>query len=106
MRTKAELIHIRKLIKAKRYNEARYKLIGIDHPTAHRWLHKLNQVDTDYTATTRLPIKFVILSMVLVVASMFVLVVAGGADKNTAISIGVFLVVILLLFMSVWSRNQ
>ena len=104
MKTKKKLVYIRQLIKYKRYNEARYQLVGIDHPTADRWLNKLNKIDDSYTATTKIPILFLLFSVVLVVGAVVVLVVGGGVAINTAVSIGVFLCMILLLFWSVWSR--
>jgi len=103
MKTKKKLVYIRQLIKYKRYNEARYQLVGIDHPTADRWLNKLNKIDDSYTATTQLPIAFIIFSVVAVVGVCVVLVV-GGLAINSAISIGVFLTIILLLLWSAWSR--
>lgn len=41
--------YIRRLIKAKRYNDARYELIQIDHPKADEWIRKLNQHDPNYS---------------------------------------------------------
>jgi hypothetical protein len=100
---KHKLIKIKKLIKAKRYGDARYHLIAIDHPTAHRWLQKLNDIDPDYKAKTILPIKSIVFFSVLIVVCVWLLIV-GGADVNTGISIGVFMFIAFLLFMSVWTR--
>ncbi|MBZ0321402.1 MAG: hypothetical protein K8L91_33630, partial [Anaerolineae bacterium] len=38
------LLEARELIKAKRYDEARFILKSIDHPTAKEWLAKLDQI--------------------------------------------------------------
>lgn len=38
------LLEARELIKAKRYDEARFILKSIDHPTAREWLAKLDQI--------------------------------------------------------------
>jgi hypothetical protein len=41
---KVKLEQARELIKAKRYDEARKLLEGIDHPTANKWLAKLAEI--------------------------------------------------------------
>ncbi len=44
--SKAKMEAARELIKEKRYNEARAILKTVDHPTATRWLQKLERMDT------------------------------------------------------------
>jgi len=39
---------IKRLIKNKRYKEARYALSVLDHPKADKWLEKLNTLDPNY----------------------------------------------------------
>ncbi len=41
--TKERMIRAKHLIEAQRYDEARAILITIDHPTADKWLEKLNR---------------------------------------------------------------
>jgi len=40
-----QLEHARELIQARQYNEARALLSGIEHPTAEKWLIKLDEID-------------------------------------------------------------
>lgn len=39
-----ELSQAKQLIQAKRYEDAKALLITIDHPTAEKWLSKLNSI--------------------------------------------------------------
>ena len=45
MSTKEYLLKAREHIMAKRYQEAREILYQVDHPTAHKWLAKLDEID-------------------------------------------------------------
>lgn len=49
---RSELMRAKKLIQAGRYEQARGLLITIDHPTADKWLEKLNQVASTASSTT------------------------------------------------------
>ena len=42
--TKAQLQQVQKLLKAKKYDQARRLLVTIDHPTARKWLEKLDKI--------------------------------------------------------------
>mgnify|MGYP003969494137 CR=1 FL=1 len=42
--TKAQLQQAQKLLKAKKYDQARRLLVTIDHPTARKWLEKLDKI--------------------------------------------------------------
>lgn len=44
MNTREQLEKARALIQAKRYNEARRLLVQIDHPTADKWLTRLDEI--------------------------------------------------------------
>ena len=44
MTTEQELAKAKKLIQAKRYEDAKALLITIDHPTADKWLDRLNSL--------------------------------------------------------------
>jgi len=46
---KNRFLYVKRLIKSKRYNDARYELVNIDHPLADRWLEKLNDRDPNYS---------------------------------------------------------
>jgi hypothetical protein len=58
LRTK--LYYIRKLVKAKDYNQARYELLGIDHPKTEQWLERINQRDPDYREEIVINSKYVL----------------------------------------------
>ena len=42
--TKAQLQQVQRLLKAKKYDQARRLLVTIDHPTARKWLEKLDKI--------------------------------------------------------------
>ena len=47
-----QLAHAKQLIQAKQYEEARALLITIDHPTADKWLDRLNKIPKAARAST------------------------------------------------------
>jgi len=53
MSVKEELTKARKFIQAKQYDKARELLWDIDHPTATKWLIKLDEVDPQPKAKTK-----------------------------------------------------
>lgn len=50
MSAETELAKAKKLIQAKRYDDAKALLITIDHPTADKWLAKLNSLPAGQAA--------------------------------------------------------
>lgn len=46
--SKQELYQARKLIEAKQYQDAREILMKVDHPTAEKWLAKLDEIDPPF----------------------------------------------------------
>jgi predicted negative regulator of RcsB-dependent stress response len=46
MTTKERMMKAKQLIEAQRYDEAKAILMTVDHPTADKWLEKLNKYST------------------------------------------------------------
>lgn len=63
--------YVKRLIKAKRYNDARYELVGIKHPKADEWLGKLNALDPNYSE------RFVITPMSLILVIIFIVLIGA-----------------------------
>lgn len=63
--------YAKRLIKSKRYNDARYELVGIKHPKADEWLEKLNELDPKYSE------RFVITPMSLALVIIFILLIGA-----------------------------
>lgn len=103
---KAQFHYIRRLIQTKRYNDARYYLLKIEHPKAQQWLEKLNKVDPDYSETTIILLKPLLLILILICLGMGFLVYVGQLDGSVAIGVGIMLSFFFLLLLSVWSRHQ
>lgn len=65
--TKRRMMRAKKLIEAQRYEDARALLVTIDHPTADKWLAKLNSMSpaiaasADKSFTTQLVIAILLL---------------------------------------------
>lgn len=103
---KAQFHYVRRLIQSKRYNDARYQLLKINHPKAEQWLQKLNQLDPDYSETTIILLKPLLLLLILVCLGMGFLVYVGQLEKDVALGVGIMLTFFYLLLMSVWSRSR
>jgi hypothetical protein len=69
--SKAKMLEARRLIEQKRYDDARSILIQVDHPTADKWLAKLDQI-----APVREPQSFTI-KAVIVLALYWVFWIPG-----------------------------
>lgn len=96
--------YIKRLIKAKRFADARYELVAIDHPKADEWLEKLNQLDPDYSETTIILFKHLLIAYILIVLGGMLLVGFGQLEVNANTIIGMLVLMILLLFVSIWTR--
>lgn len=68
-----QLARARALIEAQRYDEARAVLITIDHPTADKWLARLNDMQSTVTA----PPESFTMKLILSVLLLLVFVVPG-----------------------------
>ena len=79
--SKSDLIYAKELIKEKRYDEARRILKKIDHPTAIKWLKKLDEIAPPSSRTLSLPV------------NSTALLLGGGAATGILIT----LVVVLLI---------
>lgn len=91
MDAKATLDKARKLIQAKRYEDARALLLTVDHPTADKWLTRLNAMPTAPAGTGKADDEkkksqdtaigcLVIIAIVMVLAAIGA--VAGGGEPG------------------------
>jgi hypothetical protein len=102
---KSEFAFIRQLIKRKEYNEARYRLLKINHPKADEWLDKLNHLDPNYTETTTLLLKPLFLMFVVIILFMSLLYGMNQVTVETALFVGFLLGIVSLVLLSLWSRQ-
>lgn len=72
--TRQRMIRTKNMIEAKRYEDARALLVTIDHPTADKWLTKLNNMSP---ATATLADKSFTTQLVIAILLLFVFVIPG-----------------------------
>ena len=72
-----QFAHIKRLIKQKQYNEARYALSFLDHPKADKWLEKLNALDPNYQENPVLLKLLTIVSIIVLLLMNLVVSVYG-----------------------------
>lgn len=102
---KREFAFIRRLIKAKRYGEARYRLLEIDHPKADEWLDKLNRIDPNYSETITLLLKPLFMVFVVIFLFMFLLYGMNQITVEAALGVGFLLGILSIVLLSLWSRQ-
>jgi hypothetical protein len=86
--SKAKLLAARELIKEKEYEEARTLLKGIDHPTAKKWLDKLDEISPESKKTVSIPYPILIVGGVGISVVIFVLIfvlLTNGNDSQSEI---------------------
>lgn len=102
---KSEFAFIRQLIKRKEYNEARYRLLKINHPKADEWLDKLNRIDPNYSETVTLVLKPLFLVFAVICLFMIMLYGFGQITVEAGLGIGFLLGILSIVLLSLWARQ-
>ena len=79
--SKAKLQYARELIQEKQYAKARAVLKEIDHPTAYKWLSKLDELDPPTRARIN-PIVLVPVSLIVVSILILIAFLVGRSSRN------------------------
>lgn len=102
---KAQFYYIRRLIQQERYNDARYLLLQIEHPKADEWLEKLNRLDPNYSETTIILLKPLLLIVIVFCLGMMLLSAMGRIETGVALGVSGFVLLFYMLLMSLYSRH-